>query len=87
MIREFIFVLQFRLGMQLYSQDGTCPSCLGQSDYMGDHAITYMRHGEIIARHNNIRNAIFDVARIANLAPRKEEASLIPPHNLKPADV
>ena len=73
--------------MQLYSQDGTCPSCLGQSDCMGDHAITCMRHGEIIARHNNIRDAIFEVARSANLAPRKEEAALIPSNNSKPADV
>ena len=27
--REFIFVLKFRLSMQLYSQDGTCPSYSG----------------------------------------------------------
>merc|ERR1712081_36064 len=33
--REFIFALKFCLGMQLYSQDGTCPSCLG----LGDHAL------------------------------------------------
>ena len=38
--REFIFALKFRLGMQLYSQDRTCPSCSGQSDCMGDHTIT-----------------------------------------------
>ena len=36
-----------------------------------------MSHGKIIARHNNIRDAIFEVARSANLAPRKEEAALI----------
>ena len=72
---------------QLYSQGGTCPSCLGQSDCMGDHAITCMRHGEIIARHNNIRDAIFEVARSANLAPRKEEAALIPSNSPKPANI
>ena len=44
-------------------------------------------HGEIIARHNNIRDAIFEVARSENLAPRKEEAALIPSNNSKPADV
>ena len=30
---------------------------------------------------------IFEVARSANLAPRKEEAALIPSNNSKPADV
>ena len=51
---------------------------------MGDHAITCMRHGEIIARHNNIHDAIFEVARSANLTPRKEEATLIQSNNSKP---
>ena len=46
-----------------------------------------MRHGEIIARHNNIRDAIFEVAKSAKLAPKKEEAALIPSNNSKPADV
>ena len=64
--------------LQLYLQDGTCPSCLGQSNCMRDHDITCMRHGEIIARHNNIGDAIFEEARSTNLAPRKEEAALIP---------
>ena len=54
---------------------------------MGDDVITCMRHGEIIARHNNIRDAIFEVARSANLAPRKEETALIPSNNSNPADV
>ena len=61
---------------------------LNQSNCMGgDHAITYVRHGEITARHSNICNAIFEVARSTNLAPRKEEAALIPSNNSKPADV
>ena len=72
--------------MQLYSQDGTCPSCLGQSNCI-DHAITGMRHGEIVARNNNIHDAIFEVARSTNLAPRKEEAASIPSNNSKPAEV
>ena len=45
-----------------------------------------MRHGEI-ARHNNIHDTIFELARTANLAPRKEEAASIPSNNSKPADV
>ena len=39
---------------------------------MGDHAITYKKHGEIIARHDSIQDAITKVARSANCAPRKE---------------
>ena len=54
-----------------HSQDGTCPSCLGKSECMGDKGITCMRHSKIIFRHN-ICDAIFKVARSTNLAPRKE---------------
>ena len=40
-----------------------------------------------IARHNHLRNAIYEAALAANLAPRKEEQALIPSRNNKPADV
>ena len=54
---------------------------------MGDHAITYKKHGEIIASHDSIQNAITKVARSTNHVPRKEEAALIPSNNSKSANV
>ena len=54
---------------------------------MGDHSIVCGRRGELIARHNHLRNAIFMAAQSAQLGPRKEEQALIPSRNSKPADV
>ena len=44
-------------------------------------------HGERIARHNQLRDAIYSVAASSNLAPRKEENALLPGTNARPADV
>ena len=44
-------------------------------------------HGERIARHNQLRDAIYQVAASSNLAPRKEENALLPGTSARPADV
>ena len=53
----------------------------------GDHAIVCGRRGELIARHNHLRNAIFAAAHSAQVGPRKEEQASIPRKNNKPADI
>ena len=53
----------------------------------GDHAIICGSHGERIARHNQLRDAIYQVAASSNLAPRKEENALLPGTSARPADV
>ena len=42
---------------------------------------------ERIARHNQLRDAIFQVAQTANLAPLKETRALLPSTDSRPADV
>ena len=44
-------------------------------------------HGERIARHNQLQDAIYSVAASANLAPRKKENALLPGTSARPADV
>ena len=44
-------------------------------------------HGERIAWHNQLRDAIYQVAASSNLAPRKEENALLPGTSARPADV
>ena len=43
--------------------------------------------GESISRHNALRDAIFDTAASAGLAPLKEERALLPGNNRRPADI
>ena len=43
--------------------------------------------GERIARHNQLRDAIFQVAQTANLAPLKETLALLPSTDSLPTDI
>ena len=49
-----------------------CPACLRLNDVMGDHAMSCGSGGERIARNYHLRDAIFEIAVAAGLAPTKE---------------
>ena len=85
--QEFRYSVLYRLGAPIFTTDGACPACKKDSDKFGDHALVCGSHGERIARHNQLRDAIYSVAASSNLAPRKEESDLLPLTNAKPADV
>ena len=85
--QEFRYSVLYRLGAPIYPSIGPCPACKKESDRYGDHAIVCGSHGERIARHNQLRDAIYQVAASSNLAPRKEENALLPGTSARPADV
>ena len=85
--QEFRYSVLYRLGAPIYPSIGPCSACQKPSDRYGDHALVCANAGERIARHNNLRDALFQAAASANLAPRKEEQALLPGNNAKPADV
>ena len=80
-------MVQYRLGVKVYAKDGTCPACKAPSDAYGDHALACAWEGERISRHNLLRDCLFQSASQAALAPAKEERSLIPGKNSRPADI
>ena len=84
---EFRTASLYRLGLPLYTKAGPCPVCSAPSGEHGDHAISCGMAGERIARHNVLRDAIFQVASSANLAPLKEQKALLPGIESRPADV
>ena len=73
--------------MAVFSEVGTCPACPRQSDTLGDHALCCASGGEMIARHNQVRDVIYDVAMEAGLNPTKEGHALIPNSLRRPADI
>ena len=79
--------LKYRLGIQIYSAEGPCPSCSAPSDQMGDHALGCAKHGDRIARHDQLRDVIFEAAASASLAPAREERHLLPGSAARPGDV
>ena len=84
---EFILVMKYRLGMAVYDKAGPCPACLRPSDILGDHAMSCGTGGERISRHNHLRDALYEMAVSAGLAPTKEGRFLLPGDDRRPADV
>ena len=84
---EFVVAAKIRLGLPVYDQPGPCPNCGRASDVLGDHSLVCGTGGERIVRHNAVRDAIFDTAAAAGLAPLKEGRALLPGNNRRPADV
>ena len=84
---EFVLASKYRLGKEVYSRAGPCPACLRPSDPRGDHAMSCGTGGERIARHNHLRDALFEMAVSAGLGPTKEGRFLLPGDDWRPADV
>ena len=61
--------------------------CRQEADALGDHSLSCGIGGERIARHNGVRDAIYQAAQQAGLGPQKEVDGLLPPSVDRPADV
>ena len=84
---EFIPVVKYRLGVPVYSSAGLCPACSSPSDRMGDHSLGCRSTSDRIARHNMLRDVLFETAASADLAPSREEKHLLPGTVARPGDV
>ena len=69
--QEFRYLVLYRLGAPVYPSSGPCPAYQKPSDRFVDHAIVCRSHGERIARHHHLRDALYQVAVSANLGKRK----------------
>ena len=78
---------KYRLGMAVFASDGPCPACSHPSDRMGDHSLGCAKTGDRIARHNMLRDVVFETAASADLGPSKEERNLLPGSVARPGDV
>jgi hypothetical protein len=86
---EFILAARFRLGLPVFRQAGECPMprCTAHSDMFGFHAIVCATGSLRIAKHNHLRDAIFDAAQQAHLGPLKEPDGLLPGSDDRPGDI
>ena len=84
---EFIPVLKYRLSIPVYTSDGPCPACFLPRDRMGDHSLGCAKTGDRIARHNLLRDVLFETAASADLGPTKEERHMLPGTIARPGDV
>ena len=56
-------------------------------DLLGDHALAYAASSERAARHNRLRDSIFNIASEAGLGPRREERDVLAGTQRRPGDV
>ena len=80
-------MIQYRLGMKIFSKEGIFPACGASSDPLGDHALSCASNGARIVRHNLLSDCLYETAAQIALAPAREERSLIPGSQSRPADV
>ena len=59
----------------------------GSFDALGDHAVACHGRGDMISRHDCLRDKIFSACSGANLSPDCEQKNLIPETNSRPGDV
>jgi len=82
-------MLRLWLGLKL-SESGKCNvvKCKQQMCQMGHHGLACRAGGDMVIRHNRIRDCIFNIARNGALAPAKEKYGLLTDEpESRPADV
>ena len=84
---KFVVSVKYRLGLDIFQSEGKCTACPHQSDKLGDHAISCGYEGERIARHDHIRNALYNTCSQACLGPTREVRDLISGSDARPADL
>ena len=79
--RNFRIAVAYRLGMYVIDKEITCPFCKQTIDKYGDHATCCIKEGDLISRHNSLRNLIGAFASDGMLSPvlEKGEAFLATP--------
>ena len=69
---EFQTALKWGLGIDMFG-GSRCPSCSTQSlDHFGHHALTCKYNGDVMSRHNQLRNTFFESCRQAGVGGQME---------------
>ena len=69
--------MRYRLGLPVFLSPGPCIACGRHSDILGDHSLGCGQQSERIARHDSLRDVLFQAACQAGLAPVREERNLL----------
>ena len=86
---EFQTAINWWLGIDLFSGE-KCPCCLTLSlDPLGHHALTCRYNGDVVSRHNRVRDSFFESCRQAGIGGQMEVGSGLghDARRTRPADV
>ena len=85
--KNFRTAAAYRLGVVVLKGDIPCPMCTQTIDKLGDHATCCSKAGDLIVRHNNLRNLVDRIAQDGQLNPDGEEGYPWPHVRSRPGDV
>jgi hypothetical protein len=86
--RNFSIAVGYRLGVPLLEADELCSLCKQTLDKYGDHAACCPKSGDVIHRHNFLRNLIARFASEGHLSPQLEKKGILgPTSGRRPGDV
>jgi hypothetical protein len=86
--RNFRVAVAYRLGIPLFNGEVKCPMCTQTIDVYGDHATCCAKAGDLIVRHNSVRNLMGKLATEGMLDPVLEKKGILgPTSGRRPGDV
>src|SRR6185437_1212219 len=85
--KNFRTAASYRLGVVVLKGDIPCPMCTQTIDKLGDHATCCSKAGDLIVRHNNLRNLVDRIAQDGQLNPVMEKKGILGPTSGRPGDV
>ena len=75
--RTFRTAVYYRLGIPVLDQETSCPLCMQTINIYGDHATCCSKSGDLIVRHNALRNLVESIARDGLLSPVLEKKGIL----------
>lgn len=85
---NFRVAVKYRLGVPVLSEEIPCPLCKQTIDVYGDHATCCKKQGDLILRHNSLRDLIARFAADGVLNPHLEKQGILgPTSGRRPADI
>ena len=86
--RNFRVAVAYRLGVAVLSEPIPCPLCEQPINTFGDHATCCTTSGDVISRHNTLRNLVDSLATDGLLSPVLEKKGILgPTSGRRPGDV
>ena len=75
--RNFQIAVAYRLGVPVINHEIACPLCMQPINRFGDHATCCTKSGDMIIRHNSLRNLVEDFGTDAKLSPVLEKQGIL----------
>ena len=75
--RIFRTAVAYRLGVPVLDQEIPCPLCTQPINLFGDHATCCAKKGDIVIRHNAVRNFVDSIGTDALLSPVMEKKGIL----------